>query len=469
METNADGNIMNGKMKRTKLAIRLRTRIVMILVPILYSTWLAISNMGAIDYDNVRNEMISHHFFAQDSSRHYVEKLSKPANETSDTADKNCFQFNSESWLRGPRLGNANMSFGIDHRFAKEIISASVHWSSDDKLPILLKQSICERESAFVHGEFTGDVETELRLGVVRLMYLYLHFHQHRHAFQEAQNLQHHCHDEREVAGIGPFDFECPKAKFLVVRFYNNGIGANMRYSAVPSFMAGLATDRVVLFVNNSPVGPKFLQQPWSQVTCERRDAQCFFLPASPCVLTHDEVEHAYSLQKKERRTLFRTGTLPDDRKDDRVLLLQLPFRAQRIPENLRGNLYSSILPLIHNINDRFRQQTLLEAAELIRKDDNPVGNESFSYYGVDSPLYHALLLYSLRPNPRAVNRMDEIVNAVIPFEFESNKSMGLPIRGMFLCHFSPRISLAYTLFLTSKQHPTNVTLKWSACHFRII
>lgn len=434
-------------MKRKSTAIRLRTRIFMILVPTIYSTWFAISSMCAINDDSARNTMIfSHRSFAQDSSRHYVKEMPRLASDsTISSAYSNCFEFNSEAWLRGPRLANANNSSGIDFRFAKEIMLASVHWSAGDNL--LLEQSICERKSRFVRTKPTGNIETELRIWVVRLIYMYLQFHQHRHAFQEAQSLNPQCIHEREAAGIGPFDFECPNAKFLVVRFYNNGIGANMRYSAVPSLMAGLATDRVVLFVNNSPVGPTFLQQPWTQVTCERRDAQCFFLPASPCVLTHEEIENAYSLQKKERRKLFRTGTLPEDRNDDRVLLLQLPFRAQRIPENLRGNLYNNTLPLIHNMKEPVLQRTLLEAADLILKNDSPVGNQSFSYYGMDSPLYHAMLLYSLRPNPRAVNRMDEILNTVIPSEFESNESMGLPIRGKFLCSL---LSFSHVVVLQS-------------------
>ncbi len=105
-----------------------------------------------------------------------------------------------------------------------------------------------------------------------------------------------------------------------------------MRYGAVPALMASLATDRMVLFVNHSLVGPPFLQPPWSQVKCERRDAQCFFLPSSLCVLTHHEVEQAYLIQEKERRLLFRTGTPPEDRREACVLRVQLPFRVKRIP-----------------------------------------------------------------------------------------------------------------------------------------
>lgn len=429
--------------------------------------------MWATDGHIARNDsvLVSLPLVVKNSSRQKTgtKRTTKIRNESA--ADEvNCFPFNSESWLRGPRLGNANDSSGIDYRFGKELILSSIHWSNDN-LPTLFHQSICTENSRFVHSEPTGDAKTELRIWVVRLVYMYLHYHQHRHALHEAQSLEPQCLMKRQAAGIGPFDYECANAKFLVVRFYNNGIGANMRYSAVPSLMAGLATDRVVLFVNHSPVGPQFLQQPWSQVTCDRRDAQCFFLPTSPCVLTHQEIEQAYSLQKKERRSLFRTGTLPRERDADRVLLLQLPFRAQRIPENLKDKVYMGIAPLVQNITtDLELQQMLLEAADQIRKDDNVPRNESFSYYGMDSPLYHGLLLYALRPNPRASNRMDEIVHAVVPHDFVSAESIGLPVRGRLLALFgiSPSFFIADALVF-DKQHPINVTLKWSACHSRII
>ncbi len=423
--------------RKEKIFLLQKVRIVTILLPILYSIWLAISNARALNHrENDRNEIIATVFvrtsFAPKDSRR--QNITIPNDGSAAvTPVKSCLHFNSDAWLRGPRLGNANHSFGMDESLGKNLILSSVHWSNDN-LPFLLQHSICEPNSKFVQPTN----ESEMRHWVVRLVYLYVHYHQHRHAFTEIQHTDPQCIRERQEAGIGPFDFECANAKFLVVRFYNNGIGANMRYAAVPALMAGLATDRVVLFLNQAPVGPPFLQQPWSQVTCERRDAQCFFLPSSPCVLTHHEIEEAYSLQKNERRQLFRTGTLPDNRQDDRVLLLQLPFRAQRVPPNLRDKIYTDILPLIHRMtNDPELQQTLLQATDQLRKDDTIPKNESFTYYGMDSPLFHGLLLYALRPNPRALRRMNEIVTAVLPPSFDSGNSIGLPIRGKFLVKFA--------------------------------
>ncbi|GAX24241.1 hypothetical protein FisN_4Lh058 [Fistulifera solaris] len=429
--------VVKEKRKR-KCFLLQKVRILTISIPIVYSVWLAISNAWALNHrETDRNEIIATVFarvsFAPNDSPRHGKSIPNDGAAAA-TPNKRCLQFNSHAWLRGPRLGNANHSFGMDDSLGKYLIISAVHWSNDN-LPILLQKSICEQNSIFVQRQPTKDAESELRHWVVRLVYMYVHYHQHRHAFTEAQNMDSQCILERQEAGIGPFDFECASAKFLVVRFYNNGIGANMRYAAVPALMAGLATDRVVLFINNSPVGPPFLQQPWSQVTCDRRDAQCFFLPSSPCALTHYEIEEAYSLQKIERRHLFRTGTLPKDRQDDRVLLLQLPFRAQRIPQNLRGKVHTTILPLIRSMtNDPDLQQTLFKAADQLQKDDNIPQNESFSYYGMDSPLFHGLLLYALRPNPRALHRIDDIVKSVLPPSFESRKSIGLPIRASDKC-----------------------------------
>jgi len=96
---------------------------------------------------------------------------------------------------------------------------------------------------------------------------LAVQLHQHAPAHSEAQLRRNNpiCQQQQQQSqqqyeNIGSFDFECPTAKFLVVSFYKNGIGANLRLAAVPALMAGLVTGRVVLFVNHAPVtGPAFL------------------------------------------------------------------------------------------------------------------------------------------------------------------------------------------------------------------
>jgi hypothetical protein len=329
----------------------------------------------------------------------------------------------SREWLQGPRLGNSNTSVGLDYHFARAMIL-------EHHTPTLFGHTVCHKDSRFLNDD------DSIRRWTVRLLYLVLHQHQHRPAVDEAKQLSSNdvpCQQIRQDHGIGPFDFECPAAKFLVVRFTNNGIGANMRITAVPAFMAGLASNRVVLFVNQAPAGPAFLQQPWTLASCPRRDAQCFFLPTSPCVLTHAELEHAYTLQRGEMRRLFRYGTLPEEREGDRVLLLHLNSRPHRVPENLQSILYNQTLALIHEHDTTLTTDVsiLVQAAQAILEDDLPP-TDSYNYYGVNSALHHSLVLYALRPNPRAVQQIDEILREVVPSDFVPDQAMGLPIRGAY-------------------------------------
>ena len=50
---------------------------------------------------------------------------------------------------------------------------------------------------------------------------------------------------------IGNFDFECPNTKFLVVSMTRDaGLGAHMRLGALNALVAGVATNRTVLLLN---------------------------------------------------------------------------------------------------------------------------------------------------------------------------------------------------------------------------
>jgi hypothetical protein len=61
---------------------------------------------------------------------------------------------------------------------------------------------------------------------------------------------------------IGPYDYESPSAKFIVVSLANIGLGANIRGGAAYGLLFGLAADRVVILLNDSPTGLEFLLAP---------------------------------------------------------------------------------------------------------------------------------------------------------------------------------------------------------------
>jgi hypothetical protein len=129
---------------------------------------------------------------------------------------------------------------------------------------------------AFENSRFLNDTEKEenaksVRFWAVRLVYLSILYHQHSPAIPEVETIYRDdaatqkCLAEREARGIGRYDYECPKKKFIVAGFSNNILGANIRSGAVTQFLAGLASDHIILFVNNSPVGVgyRYITAPW--------------------------------------------------------------------------------------------------------------------------------------------------------------------------------------------------------------
>ena len=347
----------------------------------------------------------------------------------------NCFLHNSLEWRTQPRLGNANDTT-MDGSFARRMVLSIKSLSGTRSL---LSRSICHTQSHLVSmiGIKDIDDETRRRYWQTRLVYLAIHYHQHQPAMAEVQTRsQPQCAVQEHKHAIGSFDFECPRAKFLVVRLFSNGIGANMRLGAVPAFIAGLVTNRVVLFVNHAPVGPSFLQNPWTSVSCPRGDMQCFFLPSSPCVVTHKEIQRAQVLTKSDVRLIFRNGTLQEDKDNERVLILRLAFRPQREPDNLRRRLYEKARPvalsLVHNLNLQDKS-AVLDALEDLLQPDLP-SMDSYNYYGANSPLFHALLLYAMRPNPRAEIAMQAMVKQALPSSYQPDQSIGLAIRATDKC-----------------------------------
>lgn len=365
----------------------------------------------------------------------------------SEAAD--CFRYNSVDWLQGPRLGNSNDSM-IDPFLSQRMILSSVSLS---RARSLLSQTICHTKSPFVSLQPVRDENMMVRYWMTRLVFLALHAHQQGPALREAEARRSpSCVSNKETKKetIGPFDFECPDAKFLVVRLFSNGIGANMRLGAVPAYMAGLATDRVVLFVNNAPVGPDFIRNSWSLVSCPRGDMQCFFMPSTPCVVTHKELEAAPVLRKDEVRLLFRNGTILKDRQRERVLILRLSFRPQREPEGLRRSVYQKVLPvaqtLVQGASDQ--EHIILQAAKRLLRLDTPSSGQ-YNYYGANSPLFHGILLYAMRPSPRSAVALQSMVKDTLHKDFDHQTSIGLPIRATDKCNMESEC-FAFSRYLRS-------------------
>jgi hypothetical protein len=302
--------------------------------------------------------------------------------------------------------------------------------------------------------------------------------HQHRHAYEEAvarysSNGAGPDGDADDLArcgaarspqellasryGVGPYDYECQGAKFIVASLSGVGIGANVRGGIVAALLAGLTSDRVVLFVNSSPVGHRLVRGPWVLSSCPRRDYQCFFFPPTPCALTHADIESAYSLTRSEI-TGLRRGNVPTDRINEKVWHLTLAFMPLiKIPLLAAERLYNHSVALLEPMLDstayvssgsgnklaRHRRAVLVRAARRILRR-NETRRPLYNYAVADLPIHHALAVFATRPNvhyQRSLLRISGTSATDAAAAGESKKdaeidpelSVGLPIRGTYV------------------------------------
>ena len=366
-----------------------------------------------------------------------TEVLSEPSLSSSSSTPKSCLGFNSKSWLEGTRLGNTRDG-NITHDMAMDMILNTP--SLIDHGPFVSSQTICHKQSRFLNWTDDGsDGDKSLKYWALRLAYLSYWSLQHKDAQKEAElRRDNDCEKELEDHGVGVFDYECPDAKFLVVAMGEMGLGAVMRLGAVNALMAGMATNRTVVFVNNigqhRKVSSKSLWKPWVHASCQRGDIQCFFMPPTPCTVTLEEIENAKVLSRSEGRMVFKFGQLPEGHENERVYVCNFILRPQHLPTTFRPNL----LALSNTIVERFREAhpndergaVMARATDLLLETEEMEEDRPYYYFGAVSKVHHAAVFYSMRPNPHYSAKIDHILDQIVPQNYNPDISFGLPIRG---------------------------------------
>jgi hypothetical protein len=405
------------------------------------------------------NTLRSAQYWKLQSPRLSVENLAlydpilQQSNTSTPTTTSTCTSVNSLSWLQGPRYNNLQNDPLLTLEMAKKMI-LNVHqmllWEERSTLSALLGQTICHEASPLRNttplvSDTTADSRT-IRRWSVRLMYLALHYHQHRFAISEAK-VRFHIHGEANAAcleelgrhyGVGMLDYECPGAKYIIVRLVGDELGTNVRGSMVPALIMGLVTNRVVLFVNNAPQGVTTtttqVREPWPLASCPRQDYQCFFMPTSPCVLTQKDIQDAYTLSSNEARNLLYKEQLPDSSLDHHKVwrYKSTSTSVEHVAKVAAEALYERAMELISIVSDPntpFPYTLMLtRAAETIRTpDENRVG---YHYAAASHRVQHTLALYATRPNPSSAQKLNDIVAKLVPNSFDPETSVGFHIRG---------------------------------------
>jgi hypothetical protein len=352
-----------------------------------------------------------------------------------------CLRYNSLAWLKGHRVGNLDDPLMNDDHIRSSIIHLPTMLSNMDISHHALEQTICFDDSRFRNTTELETDDTSLRLWSVRLAYLAIFYHQHIPALQESQarfespQARRRCEGDKKKFKIGKMDYECPGAKFIVVSLGDIGLGANMRSGAVAVLISALLSDRVAVIVNNAPrtVHNKFLKRPWQLTSCDRRDAQCFFMPMTPCTLTVEDINQAYVLDDGEHRRLFRKGEKPKGHDDEKVWLTTLDmFPVLFTPYFARKQLYNHAKTLLSHLpKSDPRLPILHQATELIlQREPNRPG---YNFAGSSLKVNHALLYYAMRPNIQYAQELDTMMKEIIPPDLDRDQLFGLPIRGRCL------------------------------------
>lgn len=362
--------------------------------------------------------------FYENATLSNVKRFNRTSKNTTIATDHECFSLNSASWLNSPRIRNA--PFESDSAALDLILNTNIHST--------LEQTLCHDDSLFLDWNYIDKYDnSSLHMAALRLIYLAFYVHQHEPAWNEARHRQLHCSEQDfQRYNLSNMDYECPDAKFLVVPLGEAGLGAVMRLTVVNALLAGMATQRVVMFVNNANVGPPNIREPWPHASCERHDMQCFFQAPTPCALTEDELKNAHVLERSEMRSMFRNGELSGLHANDRVVISKIHTRPHMAPPNLRENLVT--IAKEHIISNEHDNTALLERAADLIHEIEPLEESRYYYFGHSSKVHHGAVFYAMRPRPEYARLLNEIIKDSLPSEFNPDASLGLPIRGTCVC-----------------------------------
>jgi hypothetical protein len=220
----------------------------------------------------------------------------------------------------------------------------------------------------------------------LKLIYLAIHSFHHQPVLKE--------HQERKACQdtLPPYEYQCANAKYIVTDLPNLGMGTVIRLSSVAHVLMGIASDRIPLFIANSPEGPAILQAPWKLASCDRRDLQCVFLPTTPCTLITEDLVNATILEEVDVRSLRQGGLLPNKFDNEKVVIAQARVtpakydKLKGIHIAVRKKVHHKVMELIDEWKssssdvDQQKLQVLQEAAKRIKTADQPDPYDHYEY-----------------------------------------------------------------------------------------
>jgi hypothetical protein len=365
---------------------------------------------------------------------------STPSTPTiSDTSPNESFCQDLAQWIDQPRIANSPLDV--------ETARVAIEPNPIAKIDSLLGETFCHEQGRFrtTSSEARNASNTDLvKEWELKLIYLAIHEFHHLPARQEYQQRK-SC--TGSISDVPPYDYQCADTKYLVTNIPDIGLGAGIRLSAMAHVLMAIASDRIPLFLANTPEGPETLQNPWKLASCDRQDMQCVFQPTTPCVLLASDLVNATVLDEVDARSLRRGGVLPSKFDNDKVLIAQPRISPAKFDQfkgihgKVRKKLHEKAMALIDewkssSSDDLDPQQlhVLEEAARRIRHADEPDSYDHYTYGHRYYRIPHAIVMYLLRPNLVAKQKMKEQLERIMPPVPDAQYTLGMPIRGSDKC-----------------------------------
>jgi hypothetical protein len=69
----------------------------------------------------------------------------------------------------------------------------------------------------------------------------------------------------------------------------------------------------------------------------------------------------------------------------------------------------------------------LQAAANRTLEEDATQETSSYTYVGINSAVYHAFVLFTVRPNTKYAQQIDDIVEDITPSDLDPDFTLGLP------------------------------------------
>ena len=372
---------------------------------------------------------------------------------------------NSKAWLEDIRLSNANDELEqhehevglMTDEFVHNLILHSAPMDTVDGSLSVLNQTMCPDKSPFMTWEedhealqkanSTSNAIIQLAF---RLSFLALHENQFGPARNEAlarrqrprrngasnTNSASASASVLEQNNVGVFDYECdPDTQYLVAAHSDaTGFGYATK-EFMPHINLAMSTGRVLLIMNSVPYGPKWIRNKYRAASCARQDLQCMFLPMSPCVLSKTDLENATQLVKEDYEHYQKTGKLPDELDNKKVILSYHLLGGWGGPSSVSTREgYMRIISSFYEKSDSTRTRSSIDIAagwnlneDILDKVKEVIMNDTWF-------LDHVMRSYMLRPNLTTQQNITRTLNRILPADFNPESSIGLAIRAGDKC-----------------------------------